>query len=353
MKKLLFMTVLASFVLAPASGWAASCLVTTGYTCTTIDDQVDNNPPNTMTPETFTQLLGINDVNNVVGYYGSGTTPDHPNKGIVIPNAFATPPTFVKENFPGSAQTQVVGINNLSSPTTVGFWINGIGTNFGFDDVGGTFKSVMNPATTGTVNQLLGVNNSNIAVGFYTDSAANNHGYLFNIGTTTFTPINLPASFNATSVMATGINNAGIVVGLFVDTAGNTHGFIDNAGTFTKFNAPLGPTNTSFFGINNHNDVAGAYVDSAGVSHGLWFDPATLTFLTVDDPNSSAMPQFMVSGTVINGINDSNDLVGFYSDGTVGVHGFLASTPEPTTLGLMGLAALAAGCLYRRKRPHA
>jgi hypothetical protein len=102
LKKSLLIAVLTSVALMPASSRAASCLVTTGYTCTTINDQVDNNPPNTATPETFTQLLGINNVNNVVGYYGSGTLPDHPNKGIFIPNAFASPVTFVKENFPNS-----------------------------------------------------------------------------------------------------------------------------------------------------------------------------------------------------------------------------------------------------------
>jgi probable HAF family extracellular repeat protein len=350
-KKSPFITVLASFVLTPASGWAASCLGTTGYTCTTINDQVDNNPPNTATPETFTQLLGINNVNNVVGYYGSGTLPDHPNKGIFIPNAFALPPVFVKENFPTSVQTQVIGINNVSSPTTVGFWADAGGNNFGFDDVGGTFKTVVNPATPvapKTVNQLLGVNNSNVAVGFYADSAGNNHGYMFNIGTLAFTPVNLPASFNAVSVMATGINNAGIVVGLFTDTAGNTHGFINNAGSFTSFNDPNGPTNTSFFGINNHNDVVGSYVDAAGANHGLWFDPATKTFLTVDDPNQSG-----TAGTILNGINDANSLVGFYGDANGGTDGMLASIPEPASLSLMGLAALAAGCLYRRKRRSA
>ena len=348
MKKSLFITVLASFVFTPASGWAASCLGTTGFTCTTINDQVDNNPPNTPTPETFTQLLGINNVNNVVGYYGSGTLPDHPNKGIFIPNVFASPVTFVKENFPNSVQTQVIGINNLSSPTTVGFWADAAGNNFGFDEIGGSFTQGVNPATTGTVNQLLGVNNSNIAVGFYTDSAGNNHGYQFNIGSSAFTPVNLPASFNAVTVMATGINNAGIIVGLFTDTAGNTHGFIDNAGTFTSFNDPNGPTNTSFFGINNHNDVVGSYVDAAGMNHGLWFDPASKVFLTVDDPNQSG-----TAGTILNGINDANDLVGFYGDAAGGTNGMLASTPEPASLGLMGLAGLAAGCLYRRKRRSA
>lgn len=347
---LLFTAAAAGLFLLPASGEGASCLGTPGYSCTTINDQADNNPPVTATPETFTQLLGINDSNTIVGYYGSGTLPDHPNKGIVISNAFASPTVFTHENFPGSVQTQVVGLNNLSSPTTVGFWVDAAGNNFGFYKIGSTFTTVPTPAgETGTVNQLLGVNNSNMAVGFYTDSAGNNHGYLFNIASSTLTPITLPSSFTATSFMATGINNSGWVSGVYTDSTGATHGFIDVGGTITSYDDPHG-TNTGFFGINNLGDVVGSYTDSTGISAGLWFDPATHTWLTVDDPNESATPAFGFTGTILNGLNDANDLVGFYVDANGGVDGLLASVPEPASLGLMGLAMLAAGCIYRRKR---
>ena len=49
--------------------------------------------------------------------------------------------------------------------------------------------------------------------------------------------------------------------------------------------------------------MVGSYVDAAGANHGLWFDPATKTFLTVDDPNQSG-----TAGTILNGINDANSL---------------------------------------------
>jgi hypothetical protein len=62
---------------------------------------------------------------------------------------------------------------------------------------------------------------------------------------------------------------------------------------------------------------------------------------TISDPNSSPIPTFMVNGTTVNGINDAGDLVGFYSDGTDGVNGMLATpTPEPADFGLtlLGIA---------------
>ncbi len=351
-RSVFFVAISAALFSLPATVSAASCLGTPGYTCQTINDQADNNPPNTMTAETFTQLLGINNANTVVGYYGSGTTADHPNKGIVIPNGFASTPTFNHENFPASVQTQVVGINNSASPTTVGFWVDGAGNNFGFYQLGAaTAVSVTNPATTGTTNQLLGVNNANLAAGFYTDAGGANHAYTFNIGTAAFNAI---TPSGAASSTATGVNNGASVSGFFTDSAGNTHGFIDVGGTITPYDDPNGNgTNTMFFGINNLGDVVGSYTDAAGMSNGLWFNPSTNTWLTVDDPNQSAVGAFGVTGTILNGLNDANDLVGFYADANGGIDGMLASVPEPASLGFMALAALAAGCLYTRKRRSA
>src|SRR6267378_8610191 len=53
--------------------------------------------------DTFTQLLGIDDFEVIAGYDGANV-----NKGFV----FTFPNPFTPENFPNSAQTQVIGINN-------------------------------------------------------------------------------------------------------------------------------------------------------------------------------------------------------------------------------------------------
>jgi hypothetical protein len=116
---------------------------------------------------TFNQELGINNSATIAGYFGSGapnaTPPPYtpnPNQGYTYSAGSFTP-----ENFPGSAQTQVTGINNAG--TTVGFYADSNGAtapNFiGVVDRGGVFSSVTAPATpsTGpTTNQLLGIDDS-------------------------------------------------------------------------------------------------------------------------------------------------------------------------------------------------
>ena len=119
------------------------------------------------------------------------------------------------QNFPGSKQTQVTGLNNKG--VTVGFWssqnkANMANNNFGFYAVNGTdFHSVNFPTSdnsTPPVNQLLGVNDNDIAVGFYADGQGNTHGYEYNIASNSFSDVSVAG---ATSVVAAGINNLGNV----------------------------------------------------------------------------------------------------------------------------------------------
>src|SRR5271167_1713357 len=66
---------------------------------------------------TFTQALGINDANEIAGY-GNGTT----FNGFTL----TLPSSFTRLNVAGAdGGTQVIGISNGASPTTVGFSITG------------------------------------------------------------------------------------------------------------------------------------------------------------------------------------------------------------------------------------
>jgi hypothetical protein len=283
----------------------------TSYAFQTIDNPKDL---------TFNQLLGINDEGQIVGYFGSGMA-GHPNKGYVIP-PFSH--SFIDENFPGSVQTQVTGENNRG--VTVGFQSNtnmgvGMDANFGWVDVNGHFRPADDPTTSpaGTpVDQLLGVNDSDIAVGFYTDANGNNHGYEYNINRNTFSQINVSG---VTSLTAAAINDLGQVAGVYTNPAtGNTDGFLLTHGHLTDLAAP-GASSTMALGVNNLDEVVGVYVPSSNANalEGFTWTPQH-GFTTVNDPHGTTT-------TTINGVNDHGQLVGFYVDSAGNTDGFLA-TPQ-------------------------
>jgi hypothetical protein len=303
----------------------------------TFQDVVDNKDV------TFNQELGINNGTVIAGYFGSGAA-GHPNKGYTIlrrssPNAAVKQSQFVNENFPGSVQTQVTGLNNSGAfsslsltkfiGVSVGFWSNQnnanmVNNNFGFVNIGGqngTFVNVNNP-NTGVVNgvktnQLLGVNDFNTAVGFYVDKAGATHGYTYSITTKTFSKnIDDPHGVGATTAAA--INDYGQIVGFYVDSAGVTHGFFDNGGVFTTIDVSIA-TGTSLLGINNFGYAVGFDVNSKnGHMHGIVCNVYTAACTQLDDPNG-------INTTTFNGINDLGQIVGFYVNGTGNTIGLLAT----------------------------
>ncbi len=291
---------------ATASHHATSA---TTYTFTTLDDQAD---------PTFNQLLGINGNHVIVGYFGSGADAQHPNKGYVLKPPYGQG-NYTNENFPGSAQTQVVGINNIGD--TAGFWVTGNGTNHGFVRWNGVFENFNDPKTphtAGSVNQLLGVNDNGVAVGFYNDAAGNSHAYEVNQATRVFTAIKIPG---AVSALATGINKAGYIVGIATDSSKVTTSWLRSpTGQLTTFQFP-GGSDTQAFGINPQKQIVGSYLDGNGVMHGFVLtnpQGPKSHWQKIDDPNG-------VGSTVVNGINGAGDLVGFYTDAVGNTDGMLAT----------------------------
>ncbi|MGB6713729.1 MAG: hypothetical protein WBE30_08900, partial [Candidatus Cybelea sp.] len=212
---------------------------------------------------TFNQLLGINDHGKIAGYFGIGS-PSHPNQGYTLVKPYGQS-NYKNENYPGSVQTQVTAINDRGD--TAGFWVDGNGVNRGFVEWKGVFTSYTDPKTGGgTVNQILGLNNAGIAVGFYTDVMGVNHGFELNQATGKFTPVTPPGGG---SVSATAINNAGDIAGIVTAaSSGPTNGFLRKGKSFSALSFPSG-SNTQPFGLNDADQMVGSYLDGSGVMHGF------------------------------------------------------------------------------------
>jgi len=312
----------AAMAVAPPRAWADS------------DTQIGSAPSifklNNPGDPNFNQLLGINDHKIIAGYFGDGTVVVN-NGYVLVPNTH-----YSVENFTGTppaghtiTQTQAIGINNNEVPLIVGFWQDQNGVQFGFQDVQGMFKTILDPsaAAVGFNQNLLGVNDANLAAGFWTDSGNHEHGFVVNLASKpkTFTEIP-PALFNgAVATQASGINDNNIVCGFWVDNNLNDHGFFGPlGGPYQTFNVTFNGVvakSTQALGCSK-NFIVGSYIPGNAVTnqHGFIFDGTT--FVKFSAPGSSQTPAFNVVGTVINGVNDDRDIVGFFSDGTK-VNGFV------------------------------
>lgn len=275
---------------------------------------------------TFNQLLGINNNGHIAGYLGSGAA-GHPNKGYLLRLPYGQG-NYQDLNFPGSVQTQVTGLNDRG--VQVGFWstqntANMTNNNFGFYLRNGQFHSADFPTgdnASPPVDQLLGVNDHDVAVGFYTNGQGSNRGYEYNIITHRFGRVLKPGAPGGTagpSLTAAAINNRGDVAGFYNNSAGVTVAFLKYGdGRFLTLAVP-GASMTQAFGVNDSGEVVGAYTvgtGSSAVMHGFTWRPGH-GFTTVDDPHG-------VGTTTINGVNDRGDLVGFYTDSAGNTDGMLA-----------------------------
>ncbi|HLJ99087.1 MAG TPA: hypothetical protein VKU39_04170 [Streptosporangiaceae bacterium] len=272
---------------------------------------------------TFNQLLGISNDGVIAGYFGSGAK-GHPNKGYEL----WTPDTYRNENFPNSVQTQVTGLNDRG--VTVGFYstmnnANQMNDNAGFYTSRGRFHRVVFPTgdnASPLVDQLLGVNDHGIAVGFYTNGQGSNRGYEYSIYTHAFTRVlvpGAPAGVAGPSLTAAAINNHGDVAGFYSKTSSQVDAFLRLSNGHFITLAVHGATMTQAFGVNDSDEVVGAYTTGSGSSaqtHGFIWRPGH-GFTTVDDPHG-------IGSTTINGVNDAGDLVGFYTDAAGNTDGMLA-----------------------------
>jgi hypothetical protein len=237
----------------------------------------------------FTELTGINNSGLITGFFGSD-----------LRRPFTTGFTFQASAFgalkpaPGP-KWGLAGANNTE--TLVGFYSP---TNLGpRTDQTQAFFAQAGAVQTVDINlgaaprkfeQLSGVDDHNLAVGFYTAADGNTHGYTYQIGSGALAAFDFPKSVTSD---ANGINNAGEIVGDFAGSDGILHGNLHVGGSFLQLDAPRA-LETIAYGVNNHGLVVGQEDDGIRV-HGFLFDARTGQYVEPLDPLGGSSPRFRAS----------------------------------------------------------
>ncbi len=156
------------------------------------------------------------------------------------------------------------------------------------------------------ISQPEAVNDHGKVVGWYQDSTGL-HGFYWD--GTNYTTLDFPG--NSGGTLAQGINNDGVISGEYLTSNGTaTHGFILENGVYTSYDYPGFTGETDGMGINNNGAVTGFY--GFGPNHG-YLDSGG--FSSFDYPGST--------DTYPHGLNDSNEIVGYYRINSNSPEGFL------------------------------
>ena len=158
-----------------------------------------------------------------------------------------------------------------------------------------------------------GINDRGQIVGFYADAGGADHGFLLSGGH--YTTLDDPnAVAGSTAALATGINARGQVVGYYNDASSRAR--------LPAERRPLHHARRPQFlvhrplGINDRGQIVGLYHDASFGVHGFLLSGGQYT--TLDDPNAAGE-------SVATGINDSGQIVGYYTDASDSTHGFIAT----------------------------
>lgn len=275
------------------------------YSFTTMDDP--------LVYSNFNRLLGINNLQHIVGYYGSGA-PSDPSEGYVIYPPYA-PNGYHSIVYPKALDTEATALNNKKM--IVGFYKEKGQRTLGFLYTNGIWSSYEDPNAVGpgTSTKLFSINDSGVAVGCY-QAGSNGGCFELKVAKGGFDGLNLPGR----NGVATGINGNGDLVG-YTTKSDSVVGFLRRDGTYTEFSYP-GAVSTQFLGVTVHDYIVGSYVDQHGATHGFLLTeplrPNETAWQSIDDPNG-------VGTTVVTSVNIHEDLVGYYVDGSGTTHGFLAT----------------------------
>jgi hypothetical protein len=253
----------------------------------------------------------ISDLGDIVGTYSDFFAI---RRGFIrFRNGNFSPP-IVDPNDTGG-DTEARGINN--SRLVCGYYfVVGVEGIHGYFLRRSRFHDFDVPDGSGTL--ILGVNNAGDFCGSYVPDGRVQSAF-FSLGGA-ITVFTVP---RANASLAYQINSSNQVCGTYFDGSFVNHGYYrDSDGTIYAPIDPVGSTGTAIFGNNDSNWMVGSYSDSGGLSHGLLFIPPN-RYITYDYPDSIF--------TSLNGINAQGLIVGRYQDTSGIVHGIIARVVRSAT----------------------
>ena len=290
------------------------------------------------------RITGIADNQEIVGVYG-GAGSSNPYHSYTSPYSASQPYTqFQNDDYPNATSTYMASISvtpNSGSVLQAGYVTTprNLRGNWGVTNSNGLWTLLQKHKGEGHchVMELFGANaNNNYAVGFYwyDDSRLTGNCTKHTQYVTEARPgerfHDFPKVLGENPV-ATGVNKSGWLVGS-TDNSGSepSQGWTKMVCkgcrkgtqlTYWNYNNDRNRS-TQFLGMNDSAAVVGTYQDASGNWHGLIATNLLTTskqrnWYSIDEPDSNQ------TNTVISGINNSNDICGWYTGSDGVTHGFV------------------------------
>lgn len=206
---------------------------------------------------------GINNADQVVGYFQFPTIDDH---GFLWDGS-----TYTTVDVPGAVDTVASGINDAGQ--VVGYFDGsdpGSQASQAFVFDGSTFTTLNVPGADPTAfTGAFSINSVGQVVGSFSDGSGTYHGFL-KTGEA-YTTLDVPG---AVYTLAQGINNTGQIVGESYEGSHIVHGFLRSGTTYSQIYVP-GASFTNATGINSPGQIVGTFGDASG-SHGFVATPISM-----------------------------------------------------------------------------
>jgi len=264
----------------------------------------------------FNEATSINELGSISGNYGSGTQSD-PSHGWISLPPYAK---FREVDYPGAINTYLMSMS--TDHLRAGYFLDNTRAHntWGFVQNHGIFtlyKDSKTPKGAGFVDQLMSINGSDTAVGFYEDSYGNDQPFELIVTDNRYTRLSPPG---AVSAQANAVNLRGDIAGTETTSSGKIEGWLLLGGKYTTFSYP-GATSTQVLGLDFQEQIVGEYTDKAGATHGFILTNPTSSgkyWQKVDEPGAA-------DTTVITSMNQYHAVAGWYLDSQGNRHGFTAA----------------------------